>query len=98
MDYLFEMTKSPATRYRDFQECVSYELDAARAAFPRPQASAHEGFAVLKEEIDELWEIVRQKQSKRDPAAMLKELVQIGAMTQRMAEEVVLGGKVNNDS
>lgn len=49
-----------------------------------PFHSAHEGFAILKEEVDELWEAVRMQQS--NPAridAMLKEAVQVGAMALR---------------
>lgn len=73
------------------------ELRRAREHFPRSQASAHEGLAVLEEEVNELRTIVYQKQSNRDPAAMLKELIQVAAMAGRMAEEIVLGGKVNYD-
>jgi len=80
-----------------FQQLVQEELDAARRVFSRKQSSAHEGFAVLLEEVEELKALVWQKQRDRDPAEMFKELVQIGAMTQRMAEEIVLGGKVNCD-
>lgn len=79
-----------------FEAAVAAELSRACEAFPTPQNSAHEGFAILAEEVDELWEIVKQKQTARDPAAMLKELVQIGAMAQRMAEEIVLGGRIRS--
>lgn len=57
----------------------SAELARARKKFPI-MASAHEGYAVILEELDELWEIVKQKQSDRDYAAMRKEVVQLGAM------------------
>lgn len=40
--------------------------------------SAHEGWAVLKEEMDELWDEIRKKNS--DPVLMAEEAVQIGAM------------------
>ena len=80
-----------------FPELVSAELAKARSYYPRKQASAHEGFAVLLEEVEELKALVWQKQRNRDPAEMLKELIQIGAMAQRMAEEIVLGGKVTCD-
>ena len=40
--------------------------------------SPHEGYAVILEELDELWtEIKRQKQ---DPSAIKKEAVQVAAM------------------
>lgn len=50
--------------------------------------SAHEGFAVLKEEVDELWEHVKTNQKKRNIVAMRKEAIQIAAMAMRFALEV----------
>ena len=41
---------------------VAKELETAIDKFPSFH-SAHEAFAVLKEEVDELWEAVRLKQS-----------------------------------
>lgn len=49
--------------------------------------SAHEGFAVLKEEVDELWDHVKTNQKKRDLHAMRKEAVQVAAMAMRFAIE-----------
>jgi hypothetical protein len=44
-------------------------------------ASAHEGYAVILEELDELWEQVRQKRADRDRAWMMRhEAMQIAAM------------------
>lgn len=63
------------------------ELKKARANFPEFN-SAHEGFAVLAEEVSELWDHVKLKQSKRDPVAMRKEAIQIAAMSLRFAIEV----------
>ena len=55
-----------------------------------PQNSAHESYAVLLEEVEEFWEEVRKKREDRDREAMLKELVQIAAMSQRAAEDLGL--------
>lgn len=80
----------------EFAELVLDELARARGMYPKPQNSAHEGYSVLAEEVDELWDLVRGRTRRtdgsggRDPSAMLAELVQIGAMAQRMAEDVVL--------
>lgn len=41
-------------------DCVNYELDKARTKFPSFN-SAHEGYAVLLEETDELWQEIKQK-------------------------------------
>jgi hypothetical protein len=75
-----------------FQITVADELLNARAKY-RPMASAHEGWAVLREEVDELWEEVKKKPEKRSIYAMYDELVQIAAMAQRMAEDVCDTGK-----
>lgn len=63
------------------------ELEKAMGNFA-PMNSAHEGFAVLAEEVDELWGHVKTNQGKRDIAAMRKECIQIAAMAVRFAVEV----------
>lgn len=44
-----------------------------------PLNSAHEGYAVLKEELDELWDAVKAKR----PEEAVKEAIQVGAMAIR---------------
>lgn len=72
---------------------IQAELDRARTLHPTPQNSAHEGFAVLLEEVDELKAHVWAKQSKRDLAEMRKEAVQVAAMAARFVVEVCDGGR-----
>ena len=48
--------------------------------------SAHEGFAVLKEEVDELWDEVKCKH--RDVALMRREAIQVAAMAIRFIMDV----------
>jgi NTP pyrophosphatase (non-canonical NTP hydrolase) len=50
--------------------------------------SAHEGYAVLFEEVDELWDEVRKKQKNREVSLMKKEALDIAAMAIRFAVEV----------
>ena len=64
------------------------ELSKAREIFP-PMASAHEGYAVIAEEFDELWDIVKQKQSQRDYVDLRKETIQLGAMVLAFLVEIV---------
>lgn len=66
---------------------VDQELYAACAKFP-PFNSAHEGFAVLMEEVDELWDEVRAKQGARSVADMRAEACQVAAMAMRFMMDV----------
>lgn len=71
---------------------VDIEDELMRAtAQNAPFTSAHEGYAVLLEEVDELWEHVRRKREVRDPVAMRKECIQIAAMAVRFIVDVVEG-------
>lgn len=50
--------------------------------------SAHEGWAVLYEEVDELWEEVRKKRANRNADDMYRECVQIAAMALKFAVSI----------
>jgi len=52
--------------------------------------SLHEAYAVILEEVDELWGEVRKKQADRDPRVVRGELVQIAAMCWRAARDLGL--------
>ncbi len=67
---------------------IADELARARRKHPKPQHSSHEGFAVLLEEVDELWEEVRAQTEERSYAKMRKEAIQIAAMALRFVEDV----------
>jgi hypothetical protein len=58
------------------------ELVRARALFPAFH-SAHEGYAVMLEEVDELWQLVKGKRGPENAAAMRAEAIQIAAMAVR---------------
>jgi hypothetical protein len=53
-----------------------------------PFHSAHEGFAVLLEEVDELKAEVWKKIYRRDRHQMIEEAVQVGAMAIRFLMDV----------
>ena len=65
---------------------VAMELQRARMKFA-PFHSAHEGYAVALEEVDELWEIVKHKQRDRDLDKMRCEAIQAAAMFTAFAAE-----------
>ena len=71
-----------------FRALVKEELARARDGHA-PQNSLHEGYAVLLEEVDEFWDEVKKKTKNRDLKKTLAELVQIAAMAQRTAEDVL---------
>jgi len=69
-----------------FPELVEAELKNARAKH-QPIQSAHEGYAVIAEEVEEFWDEVKKKRQDRDKTLMLHELVQLAAMARRTAED-----------
>jgi NTP pyrophosphatase (non-canonical NTP hydrolase) len=72
---------------RDALSLADFELTQARENWP-PFNSAHEGYAVLAEELDELWQHIKTNQQRRDLRAMRKEAIQVAAMALRFAIEV----------
>lgn len=77
----------PNREYDRAKYGAAAELARAVKAWP-PFNSAHEGLAVLQEEVKELADHVYMNQKKRDLAAMRKEALQVAAMALRFAAEV----------
>jgi len=76
-----------ASELNSLVEDIVKEADTGREKWGRFN-SAHEGYAVLLEEVEELWKHVMVKQPNRDLAAMQKEAKQVAAMAIRFALEV----------
>jgi hypothetical protein len=59
-------------------------------------ASLHEAYAVILEEVDELWEIVRLKKSLRSSSEIRTELIQIAAMSVKALQSMdnFIGGSI----
>lgn len=71
--------------------------ECQRAMFSWPEFNtAHEGYAVILEEVDELWDEVKKKPKNRDSAKVKAECIQIAAMALRFATEICDTKKVNN--
>lgn len=68
---------------------VIKEYVAATKKFTRFN-SAHEGYAVILEELDELKEQVWKNQTKRDSAQMKKEAIQVAAMAIRFIHDICI--------
>lgn len=69
---------------------ICEEISRARQKFP-PFNSAHEGYAVLLEELDELWDAVKQHKGPERYSAMRQEAVQVAAMAICFLAEVEMG-------
>lgn len=59
-------------------------------------ATLHEAYAVILEELDEIWDVTRQKKRDRDAEALRKELIQLAAMAIKAVKsmENFVGGNV----
>ena len=68
-------------------ERVLEELNDARQKYPEFN-SAHEGYAVLKEEVDELWDEIKKKPRERDWDLIRDEATQVAAMAIRLIEDI----------
>lgn len=71
----------------DALSAAALEAEAAMRNWP-PFNSAHEGFGVLLEEVDELWDHVKTNQKRRNLRAMRDEAIQVAAMALRFAADV----------
>jgi hypothetical protein len=68
-------------------DAVMAELEFARTNFP-PMRSEHEGYAILLEEVEELWDEIKKSPKKRDAAALRKEAIQVAAMALRFINDL----------
>jgi len=59
-------------------------------------ASLHEAYAVLLEEMDEVWDCTRMKRRERNPLELRKEFIQIAAMAVKALQSMpnFTGGSV----
>ena len=80
----------------DFDKAVDHilvELHRAQTKFP-PFHSTHEGYAVIKEELDELWDFIRSEKDPYNPSKELRhEAIQVAAMAFRFILDLCSSGK-----
>jgi len=66
---------------------LQIELRSAKSNYP-PMRSYHEGYAVIKEELDELWDEIKKKPEERSIDHLRKEALQVAAMAARFAGDL----------
>jgi hypothetical protein len=71
---------------------VSLEVNSAIYCFP-PFKSCHEGYAIIKEELDELWEEIKKREHPIEPVTpeLKKEAIQVAAMAVRFLMDLCEG-------
>jgi NTP pyrophosphatase (non-canonical NTP hydrolase) len=72
-------------KYKKLCDATFEEIKRAKSMYG-DFASCHEAYAVLLEEVDELWDEVKQRH--QDKAKIRKEALQVAAMAIRMAAEL----------
>lgn len=58
---------------------IHFEVERSRMHCDK-FASLHEAYAVIAEELDEVWDLTRMKRRARDPQELRKEFIQLAAM------------------
>jgi hypothetical protein len=71
-------------------EIIEEEVIRAKGLYPTFN-STHEGYAVIFEEIDELWDLVRKNKGIDGDLRMKNECIQIAAMAIRFIEDLCSG-------
>ena len=73
-----------------FDQAIKFiETEFLRASDLYPDLhSNHEAYAVIKEEIDELWDEIKKSKDVRGNKEIRKELIQIGAMVVRYLDNL----------
>lgn len=68
---------------------VKNEVLRAKTLFPDNFVNQHEAYAVILEEIDELWDEIKKNQKNYDLQAQRKEATQAAAMLLRLLTELL---------
>jgi NTP pyrophosphatase (non-canonical NTP hydrolase) len=76
-------------------EDIDDEIDRS-SAHGNKFASLHEAYSVILEELDEVWDIAKQKKKRRNALELRQELIQVAAMAIKAANSIenFVGGEV----
>ena len=73
----------------DVLNAIRSEVIRAKGIFPGNFVNQHEAYAVILEEIDELWDEIKKNQRNYDLIAQKKEATQAAAMLVRLLVELL---------
>jgi hypothetical protein len=79
-----------------FRHQMGLEVERGRAANPKPINSLHEGYSVILEELEEVWEEVKKRPGKRNLRLVRDELIQCATMCMRVAVDLGLMDESEN--
>lgn len=68
---------------------IADEVQSAKNKFPTDFHNQHEAYAVILEEVDELWAEIKKNQKNYDLKAQRKEATQAAAMLVRLMVELL---------
>lgn len=75
-----------------FELAIAMQEEAKRAVKLHGDFnSLHEAYAVILEELDEIWDIVKLKAGERNIVDLRKELIQLGAMCTKTIDYIDKG-------
>ena len=74
---------------KEILSAIEAEFERASKLYPKFHSN-HEGYAVLLEEMDELWDEIKKSKDVVLNDRMKHELIQIGAMTVRFIDNLTL--------
>lgn len=75
--------------YVSISKEIQGELSRAKSMFPAKFVNQHEAYAVILEELDELWDEIKKNQKNYDLEAQRKEAIQAAAMLLRFVDELI---------
>ena len=74
-------------KYDNALKQIETEFMRASDLFPNLHSN-HEAYAVIKEEVDELWDEIKKSKELKGNKNITKELIQIGAMVVRYLDNL----------
>lgn len=82
------MSQFNETELKKISELILTETRRAMNVHPKTFNSCHEGYAVILEEVNELWDEI--KRNPRNDEEVKKEAIQVGAMVVRFLYDLVV--------